>query len=164
MFELGKQKVRAFSENNFYPSTYLDKGCWNAHPFPQVWEKFLQKFFTETSIPSLICTSSPKCTPKISSSKEMFTKNSHVLLSGKYLSLYLFGIESRFDTLFQINFLKKFKTTKKDHLPGTHFCATSKWSYEFYFGYEKKFYSYSELYYKFIFLSMILNQDFSDSF
>ena len=102
MFELRKEKVRVFFEKiftpllvwtgravsvgyfskNFYPSTYLDKGWWNAHPFPLVWEKFLENIFSEELTPSLICTSNQKCIPKMSGFKEMFTNNSHILLSG----------------------------------------------------------------------------------
>ena len=52
--------------------------------------KIFENFFPEKSTPSLICTSSPKCIPKMSGFKEMFTKNSHILLSGNiYPSTYL---------------------------------------------------------------------------
>ena len=36
LFELGEPFLGGIFQKNFYPSTYLDKGYRNAHPFPLV--------------------------------------------------------------------------------------------------------------------------------
>ena len=59
----------------------------------------------------------------------------------KYLSLHLFELEEPFcTTFFRKNFKNK-KTTYQGHI----LSVTSKWSYEFYFGYEKNRPSRTEL-------------------